>query len=315
VVEYRSFRNDDPPALVGLWNDSVSSRGAVQLAGTTEFEHYVLAKPYFDSAGLLVAVEDGRPVGFAHAGLGPNESQTALGTQIGVLCAVVVHPIYRRRGIGSELVRRSEDYLRRRGAQTLQAGPRQPAGPFYFGLYGGSDLPGFLLSDTAAEPFFHKNAYRDGEPTLVMHRRLDQPLKIIDSRFPALRRQYDVELRACARAYSWWLECVYGPVELFEASLIDRTSGQAAARADLWEMNAYRFRWREVPAGIQHVEVRPELRRVGLGRFLLSQLLAHLKEQYYTLVEIQGLESNNFATRVLRSIGFEQVDLGRTYLK
>ena len=46
-------------------------------------EQFVFSKPYFDPAGLIVALRDGRPVGFVHAGFGPNDEGTALSTEMG----------------------------------------------------------------------------------------------------------------------------------------------------------------------------------------------------------------------------------------
>src|SRR4051812_14861760 len=163
VIHYRSFRNDDPPALVQIWNEAFTGRGAVKLAHSSPLEFHVYAKPYFDPAGLILAVDEGVPVGFAHAGFGPTPTQSAVGTEAGVICAIAVRPSHRRRGIGTELLRRTEAYLQVRGARAMQAGQRWPLNPFYLGLYGGSDLPGFLASDTDAEPFLTRQGYRVSE--------------------------------------------------------------------------------------------------------------------------------------------------------
>src|SRR3989442_1948213 len=67
ALEYRSYRNDDPPSLVEIWNEAFLSRGAVQIRHGSALERFVFAKPYFDPDGLIVAVQDGVRVGFAHA--------------------------------------------------------------------------------------------------------------------------------------------------------------------------------------------------------------------------------------------------------
>ena len=160
MIEYRTFLNTDPPALAEIWNDAFSGRGSVKFSGASPLETFVFAKPYFDPAGLIVAHEEGRQVGFAHVGFGPNAEQSALCTKSGVICLLGVRATYRRRGIGSELLRRCEAYLTERGAQRVFAGPQAPFDPFYFGLYGGAGLPGFLVSDPNAEPFFVQRGYQ-----------------------------------------------------------------------------------------------------------------------------------------------------------
>src|SRR5438046_8661581 len=115
VVDYRHFRNDDPPGLAEVWNEAFDGRGEVRLRHSSPLEHYLFAKSYFDAAGLIVAVEDGRQVGFAHAGFGPNETQTALAKGRGVICVIGVRPSHRHRGIGSELLRRCDASLTANG--------------------------------------------------------------------------------------------------------------------------------------------------------------------------------------------------------
>src|SRR5215211_6528683 len=74
AMRYRHFRNADPPALVQLWNEALTRRGAVELRSHTPLDNAVFNKPYFDPAGFLVAEDDGgRVAGFAHGGFGPNE--------------------------------------------------------------------------------------------------------------------------------------------------------------------------------------------------------------------------------------------------
>src|SRR5947209_785586 len=75
VIEYRTFHNDDPPGLIEIWNEALVGRGAAQLRNSTAFERHALAKPYFDPAGLIVAVDGNTRVGFAHAGFGPNQRE------------------------------------------------------------------------------------------------------------------------------------------------------------------------------------------------------------------------------------------------
>ena len=87
---------------------------------------FVLGKPYFDPTGLVLAEEQGDVIGWALAGFGPDAAGTCLDPSTGIVCVLGVLPDRRRRGIGAELLRRCEDYLRGRGAQVLLAGPMAP---------------------------------------------------------------------------------------------------------------------------------------------------------------------------------------------
>ncbi len=315
MIHYRTFRNDDPPGLVKVWNEAFPGRGAVPLPTASALEEYVFAKPYFDPAGLVVALEDGQHVGFAHAGFGPNPDQSSLSTRNGVLCAVGVRPSHQRRGIGTELLRRCEAYLSGRGAATLYAGPMRPLNPFYLGLYGGSESAGFLASDAAADPFLQRHGYLRHEAGLVFQRRLEGPINVTDPRFLAVRRRFELVAQPRKGAATWWQECVLGPIELLDVLLREKANGQVAARAAAWEMLGFCQRWGAPAVGIIDLEVRESLRRQGLAKFVLVHLLRHVQEQFFSLVEVQANERNEAALRLYRGLGFEQVDTGRVYRK
>ncbi|MFO0866290.1 MAG: GNAT family N-acetyltransferase, partial [Gemmataceae bacterium] len=167
LIRYRPFRNIDPPRLTEVWNQCFVNRGAVQMRTSTPLERYVLSKPTFDPAGLIIAEDDeGKCVGWVHAGITPRQSDSAEG----VICMIGVLPSHRRQGIGSELLKQAEEYLRTRGAQSIFAGSHSPRNPFYLGLYGGSECPGFLDSDPTASPFFLKHGYVVHETTGVYDR-------------------------------------------------------------------------------------------------------------------------------------------------
>jgi ribosomal protein S18 acetylase RimI-like enzyme len=315
MVRIRHFRNDDPPALVALWNDSVLGRGAYTLRSAVPLERHVFSKPYFDPLGLLIAEDDEKVVGFAHAGFGPNESESALDSSRGVLCAIVVHPSFRRRGLGRELLLAAERYVKARGTNVLHAGPHWPLGPFYFGLYGGSGLPGFLVSDEVGELFLTHCGFEKSRSTVVFQRRLDQAVVTTDPRFTNLRRRYELRITPTVALGSWWQECVLGMVEPVEVRLEERLSRQPVARAPVWEMEGYAGHWNTPTVGVTDIQVRSDLRRQGLAKLLVTQLLKTLQEQCYGIVEAQTLSDNDAAVPLLQSLSFQQVDRGFVYRK
>src|SRR5262249_51194465 len=170
-------------------------------------------KPYFDPAGFLLAEDEATLVGCGLAGFGPNAVGTGLDVTTGVLCLLGVLPSYRRRGIGTELLRRCEAYLRGGGARAVYPGPEAPHNPHTLGIHGGSQSPGFLDSDEAAGPFLTKRGYRVADAVMVLQRHLDRPFNVIDGRFPALRKRFEVRQQLRRGAAGWYLEGVRGPLE------------------------------------------------------------------------------------------------------
>src|SRR5262249_15264877 len=152
--------------------------------------------------------------------------------------------------------RRCEQYLRGKGAQTLYAGPILPLNPFYLGLYGGSELPGFLVSDTAAEPFFNRLGYKVFDTCMVFQRLLHETISIPDGGVAGLREGFEVCIVPWCGAASWWQECVRGPLEFIGFHLEEKGSEQVMARAAVWEMDGFTWRWNQPAVGIVNVEVR-----------------------------------------------------------
>jgi ribosomal protein S18 acetylase RimI-like enzyme len=312
VVEYRTFRNTDPPRLVSVWNETFTKRGAPRLGNNTLIERFVLAKSIFDPKGLFVAESNGAVVGWAHAGISRNSFNTQ---PVGVTCLIGVRPAHQKQGIGAELLKRSEQYLREQGAEILTAGGHWPNNPFYMGLYGGCESPGFLVSDAPAEPFLAKHGYRVAQKTHVLQRKLDQPMKMFDARFVPMRNRYDLQFGSPRRLLSKWHELVHGYVDPLQFVLNDRQSTAWVARTLVWEMEAFSLYWRRPSVGIFDFEVNPPYRRQAVGRYFLSLIMKYIQEQFFTLVELQLEETNYMGLQFLRSLDFEHVDTGQVYVK
>jgi ribosomal protein S18 acetylase RimI-like enzyme len=298
--------------LVEVWNAAFTGRGAVRLQGAAWLEYFLFSKPYFDPQNLIVACADRQIVGFAQAGFGPTDTENALDHSAAVLCLLGVAPSHRGQGIGSELLRRAEASVCGQGNPDLFAGPMYPLNPYTFGLYGGSYSPGFLDSDAQARPFLERRGYAVERTALVFQRPMQQPITVSDGRFAAHRLRYEIHSQPFQET-TWWQECILGPVELYEYRLRDKLTGRVAARALMWEMETYAGRWNEHAVGITDLVVADDLRRQGLAKFLLTQILRYLHDQFFSVVEIQTLADNTAAIEMLRKLDFQQVDAGHIY--
>lgn len=117
-----------------------------------------LERKAFEPAGSFTALADGRVVGFALAVM-----RTKGGAQDGQLCALAVDPRLRRRGLGSLLLQRAEQYLRRRGAKCIcTTFERNPL----------TLLPG-VPTDAEALPFFLNRGFRSYDSHILLVMRQD----------------------------------------------------------------------------------------------------------------------------------------------
>jgi ribosomal protein S18 acetylase RimI-like enzyme len=312
VISYRRYNHFDPPRLAEVWNASLTGRRAVVVQSPALLEYCTFAKPYFDPDGLLFAADDDRVVGFAHAGFASAGPDQAVDPAVGVVCVLGVAPAWRRQGVGSELLRRSEDYLRRRGAREVRFGALAPHNPFLFALYGGCDSPGVLASDTLARPFLERHGYQAVQTCGVFQCDLTRVQPPGDPRFAALRQGYDI-LAVPYRAAGWWRECVLGPIEAVEYRLQEGPSAAPAARAVLWDMETFSQGWGQPCVGLLEVEVAPAHRRQGMARYLLTQVMRHLRQQPFEVMEAQADLDNPAALALLQTLGFHQVDAGACF--
>jgi ribosomal protein S18 acetylase RimI-like enzyme len=315
LIRYRPFRNSDPPGLAAIWRTQPPERGLVQPMSADLFEQLVLAKPYFENAGLIVAVDDDLPVGFAHAAFGPREDEQGLSTELGTTCLVMVRANYQRRGIGAELLTHSEAYLRGRGAKVLYAGGIRPLNAFYLGLYGGSELPGVLDSDSKAQCLFKSQGYREIDRCLVFHRTLAGFRPPVDRQQMQVRRRCLFEVVEDPPAKTWWEACTYGGFERTRFELKARTEGTLLASALVWNIEPLASSWGVHAGGLLDVAVDPAHQREGLATFLLSEAFRHLQTQSISLVEVQTMRQNAAAIGLYRKLGFEEIDQGAVYRK
>lgn len=314
MIEYRPFRNSDPPALVDVWNAAITGPRAVTLRTVTLFEYFTFAKIYFDYAGLVVATDNGKIVGFAHAAFGPNANGSGLDCTTGVICVLSVVPSHQRKGIGTQLLRRVEDYLQSRGATRIVFGSQAPLNPFLFGLHGGCTNVGVLNGETALMAFLTKQGYVPGRQVGIFQRSLQRFTIPNDPRFPKILEQYNIQ-NGWLRRPGWWRECVLGPVEAVEYRLVDKAKGMTAARLVLWDMETFGIHWNTPYVGVVDLVVELSLRRQGLAKCLMSTVLKHLRDKSFLHFEASADLNDAASAGLMKALEFTQAEAGTAYIK
>ncbi len=313
MLTYRTFRNTDPPALAAIWQSRAGQPGLAQPVSMELLEELVYAKLYFDYAGLVVACQDGRPVGFAHAGFGPNQAGDGLATEVGATCVVLVRPDCETAVIAAGLLDQCEAYLQSRGAKTLYGGAWGELNPFYLGLYGGTQLPGVLQTDLVAHELYAARGYQEINRVPILQRELSNFEAPIDRRQMEIRRSMIVEMTADPPARTWWEASTLGPFDLNRFELRPRSGGPAAAWAVLRNMEPGGTVGVSRAAGLTELRVEEPFRRRGLAVFLLSEVCRQYARQSYTLVEVQTTQDSLPALGVFRKLSFRQVAQGSVF--
>jgi GNAT superfamily N-acetyltransferase len=287
----------------------------MQPATPALLEQLVFAKSYFDPAGLIIALHHDIPVGFAHAGFGPNDEQTAVTTDIGTTYQLVIRSDHRDGPLGAELLAQSENYLRDRGAKVIYAGGVRPLNAFYLGLYGGSELPGILVGDTGFHAACRERGYREIDRVQILQLELASFRSPINRNQRQLRREMVCQEIPSPPPRSWWEACTTGAFERIRFLLTRPSSCEPMADVWFWDIEPLSTVWGRPTAGVFDLSVPPDQRRKGLGTFLLGEAFERLRNRGIMLIEAQTMQQNAPAIALYTKLGFKPVDEGVMYRK
>ena len=274
------------------------------------FEIAVFSRTYFDRQGLIVACDGDQIVGYAHAGFGPTEDQTALNRELGVICAVLVHPSDRHRGIGRELVQRAERYLVAGGAREILAGAAPPNDPFYGGLYGGVEPAGLLDSDPEAVPFFEAIGYERHARRAVLQRRLGEGGDPMNVQLMAIRRKTQLAAVQGPMNRTWWWQTRHGAHDMLRFALVAKNDPKALAAVTAVNLEFYMPKWGEQSLGLLDLTVSSGMLAEGYGQALIIEVCRRLRQERFTLAEAQIAEDDAVTASVFDAAGFNRIDGG-----
>ena len=306
MIEYRSFRNSDPPEIADIWRSQPPLHGLMQPVTSSILEQFVFSKPYFDRHGFIVAVDGQQPIGFVHAAFGPAGGGQTLGFQNGVTCMLMVKSVTDQSDVARQLLARSEQYLVEHGARILHGGGVAGLNPFYLGLYGGAELPGILQQDHQLQRLYEAAGYQTTARRLIYRRKLSGFRPLVDHRQIQIRRVHQIEAFFDPPATTWWEACTMGQTERTRFGLHSRDGGPPVGTATFWPIEPLAGRWGVHAVGLLQLEIQPTYRQQGLATYLLGEALRQLRQQGVALAEAHLDHTNLPATALLQKLGFAQ---------
>ena len=319
AIHFRHYRNYDNPGLVSLWNTALNTRGCCKAIKPFFLELQWFCKPWFDAKGMTLALDDERPesqriIGASLAGFGVGGDGKSLDRGKGVVSMLLVHPDYRKKRIATELLQQSEAYLKECGSADLRFGCTWDRFPYCWGMLGSISPAGVLHSMEPAHVFIQKHGYSAAEKYEVYSRAMKQPLPLGDTRFPQLRRKYELRIGP-RKTISWLDEALHGGMDTMVFELLETALERPVAEVRAAEMTQFINKSQPPLAGLYGLTVKPELRGQGLGKYLMSQTIQHLSDQFYQNVETVIPQENNEARQLLKAMGFTMIDEGTSYAK
>ena len=306
MVQYRTFHNCDPPLIWELWHAGNFGPCAAEGFPCDVLELFVFSQPFFDRNGFFIAEEDDRIAGFVHAGFGATADGSRLDRTQGVICAIAVHPDFRRRGIGHELLRRAEKYLEESGAETVSVGGGLNNNGFYNGIYGGLQSSGFSGAVTPWAKFLSKLGYNDVSTINVLHRDLTMGRDPVSARLIRHRRRLNLNITDRVADLPWWWHVRFGHLDALRFQLCGRHDDVMVASGHIVGLDVYVPKWGVRAVGIRDALVPEECRREGYGLSLILEICRRLREQSIQLVEAQIDEQNSAAGQLFEAAGFQK---------
>jgi GNAT superfamily N-acetyltransferase len=315
LIRYRPFENRDPPGLTEIWRTQRPIRGRIQAVTPQLLEEHVLAKPWFDRHGLIVACEGARPVGFVHAGFGADCEHGNIDCSQGTTCLLLVAPHENRPLIAQELLAASEDYLRRRGAQQIYAGSQFPLNPYYLGMYGSSESAGVLASNSGWVSLLTASGYHPKIRRVLAGRTLAGFRPPVDRKQMQVRRKFKVAGPNYVVPDNWWDACVWALHEWTRFSLVLPGGGETIISATFWDVEPLGQSWGLQAVGLVRVEDTPEARQEGLTTYLLAEALRQYQAVGYSQFEAQAAETDSTLRAIFAELGLVEYDEGVLWAK
>jgi GNAT superfamily N-acetyltransferase len=315
LIRYRAFENRDPPGLAEIWRTQRPIRGRIQAVSSQLIEEHVLAKPWFDRQGLIVACEGARPVGFVHAGFGADCAHQNLDRSEGTTCLLLVAPHENRPMIAQELLAASEDYLRRGGAKQLHAGSLYPLNPYYLGMYGGSDVAGVLASNVGLVHLLTASGYQPQIRRVLAGRTLAGFRAPVDRKQMQVRRKFKVAGPSTVVPDNWWDACVWALHEWTRFDLLLPGGTEPLISATFWDVEPLGRNWGVQTVGLVKLEDTPEARQEGLTTYLLADALRQFQSAGYGQFEAQAGVGGESLRGIFAELGLREYDEGALWIK
>ncbi len=310
MISYRTFLNTDLPGIVHVWKQQRPQRAIAQTMFANQMERCVLAKPFFDPAGLILALQGEKLLGFVHCGFGPNQDKSDLDYQRGIICLLLTIDGPGQKEVCNQLIALGEEYLAERGGKIALTGTDFPYSPFYLGLYGGSNVPGILSDNEAVIEVFESRGYEHQMRVLVMQRSLHDFRAVLDRKQTSVRRSFRIEQDQDPLSQNWWEACTLGNANRSVFHLIERNSGKSQGNISYWDMEPLARNWGVRAMGLFDLTIDEEARQAGLGTFLVGESLRTMQQQAINLVEAQVADDNLAALNLFEKMGFEANDTG-----
>ena len=324
MLTIRSFRNEDPPRLLELWRKTQFRQGGfapLHSPSHNQLQAQILGLPMLDSRSIMIAFEEGTPVGYVHTTLAPADNGHSFDTTAGHICFLCVDPQYHDAcGAAAALIRISEDYLSGLGVQKIFGGSPSPSAPFYTGFYSGGEAVGILHTDQTVINAFHEANYQLHQKTTWFHLDLCDYSPDVTLETAGYCAELAIEIYEVPAARTWWEGCVQANGIWFDATVHQTRTNRAIARLRMRVaypdtenvLAMYGGNWL---ASLIELRVHPDFANDGTKKYLLEESVRYLAtHNQVSQIEAHVTEGSPLFS-LLHSQSWQKRDSGSIFVK
>ena len=314
AIRIRTFLNTDTPHLAQLWRQHHEAAGLRSSCPSNVWEYCILAKPYFDSNTLWIALDEDRPIGFLHATYAGNIQRSDLDPHIRLVNSLCVQPCEQEFEIARRLLEEASTFLRSTGdlsSDIVLATSSPDHYAFYLGIAHGDGLLGVPSEDVRLQSWLRRSGFVLGQSTEVCALDLPSFRPPMDRTQIQVRRQCSVTRVLDFVPQQWWI--AIGHTEQVGFQLSARTTPVSSMMAIYWHTDP------TVP-GLEQGATNLWLPQNTTDResedrlvFLLSESLRQLQQDRISTVRAVAPMDESGLASVLTRLGFRAQYTGQVF--
>lgn len=234
----RSFLNVDTPSLAKIWYLHHQAYSSKSDCTVVSWDLGVLAKPFFRSDELLVAVDPHEGlIGFIHFGRNPEAS--SLGKDSGIVHRLCVRPGEDEDAIASELLSEGLQCMAKESLKRCVGLGAFHDSIFYIGIAEGDGFLGVHSSDVRLLGWMQKHGFRPLQATECWELSLARFKLPMDRLQIAVRRNSIVSQILAESQSNWWENVVYGHCDQARYQLATKSHPHVELALNIWTPEAF----------------------------------------------------------------------------
>lgn len=294
MVQIRTLRDASLSDVIGLYNRGIENNPYSGQLDEATWNDTIAGKLYYSPDEVLIAYDDGRPLGYTHLCHAPNADRSGPDPQVGSIEALFFDPA--RPDAGAALLAAAVEQHQSGGARKVLGWSSFSGYPLYRGIFVGLE-PLARAGDQHIVQAFHDAGFAYCQRSVEMVINYDQP---VEEHPPQVELDYTVGPWMPASA---WEQATWRGLEPYRSTV---RIGDEQVGSCLYAMMPVISRSYGAPvACIGGLGINEQWRRKGIAAFLVARALNHMLALGARRL-VLGTQHDNWAAHATyRKVGME----------